>query len=136
MAKKRKEKASHGLQARKAAAKRNATASDKRSGGDTIQRAGGRAAHEDVVRRGDLDVSEAWRDRALQERDKSRAQASDAKLKSRDAAKAISAGLSRPSKCCSPLDTTIIFHVFFHLRKRGAGSAQEVPNGPEEGNRM
>ena len=78
MAKKRKEKASHGPRARKAAAKRNATADEERSGGDTIQIVAGRAAHEDVVRCGGLEVSEACRDKALQERDKSRAQASDA----------------------------------------------------------
>ena len=46
------------------------------------------------------------------------------------------AGLSRRSKGCSPLGTTIVFHGIFHLRERGAGSAQEVPNGPEAGNRM
>ena len=46
------------------------------------------------------------------------------------------AGLSRPSKRAAPLDTTIVFHDFFHLRERGAGFAQEVPDGAEEGNRM
>ena len=51
------------------------------------KRAAGRAAHEDAGRRGGLEMSEACRDRALQERDKSRAQASDAELKSLDATK-------------------------------------------------
>ena len=39
---------------------------------------------------GDLEASEACRDRAFQERDKSRAQTADADLKSSDAAKTIS----------------------------------------------
>ena len=42
------------------------------------------------VRRGGLEASEACRDRALQWRDKSHAQAADAELKSRDEAKTIS----------------------------------------------
>ena len=42
------------------------------------------------MRRGGLEASEACRDRALQERQKSRAQAADAELKSRDAARTIS----------------------------------------------
>lgn len=85
MAKKRKEIASHRPRARKAAANRNETAYEERSGGDTIPRAAGGTAHEDAMRHGGLVVSEACQDRASQERDKSRGQAADTELKSRDA---------------------------------------------------
>ena len=80
----RKGKASHGPRTRKAAAQRNASAYEETTGGDTVQRTAGRVAHEDAVRRG-LEASEACRNRALRERDISRAQAADAELKSRDA---------------------------------------------------
>ena len=86
MGNKRKGKASHGPRARKAAAQRNASGYEERTGGDTIQRAAGRVVHEDAVRRGGL-ASEACRNRALQARVQSRAHAADAKWKSRDAAK-------------------------------------------------
>ena len=52
----------------------------------TIQRAARRVAHDDAARRGGLEASEARRNRALRERDISRAQAADAGLKNRDAA--------------------------------------------------
>ena len=58
----------------------------KWTGWDTMQRAAERVAHEDAVRRGGLEASEACRNRALLERDISRAQAVDGELKSRDAA--------------------------------------------------
>ena len=73
MGNKRKGKASHGPPARKATAQRNASAY-ARSGGDIIQRVAGRVRNEDAVRRGGVVASEACRDRALQERDNSRAQ--------------------------------------------------------------
>ena len=56
------------------------------TGWDTIQRAAERVAHEDEVRRGGLEASEACLIRALRERDISRAQAIDGELRSRDAA--------------------------------------------------
>ena len=74
-----------GWRSRKAAAKRNASAYEARTGGDSIHRAAGRAVHEDAVRRGGLEASEGCRDRALQDRDKSRALEADAEFKSRDA---------------------------------------------------
>ena len=83
---------SHGQRARKAAAKRVAHAYGERTGGDTIQRAGERAVHEDALRRGGLKASEACRDRALQERDRCVAREADAELKSRDAANKIRDG--------------------------------------------
>ena len=58
----------------------------KWTGWDTIQRAADRVAHEDAVRRGGLEASEACRNRALRERDISHAQPTDVELKSRDAA--------------------------------------------------
>ena len=71
------------------------------TGWDTIQRAAERVAHEDVVRRGGLEVSEACRNRALRVRDMSRAQATDTELKSCDVAffcpKGIRASFERKS---------------------------------------
>ena len=80
MANKRKKKASKGPRARKVASKRIASVYEARTGGDTIHRAAGSAAHEDAARRGGLEASEGCRDRALQERDESRALAADAEL--------------------------------------------------------
>ena len=71
-ANKRKKGALHRPRARKPASKRIASVHEPRTGGDTIRRAAGRAAHENAVRRGGLEASEGRRDRALQERDKSR----------------------------------------------------------------
>ena len=59
-------------------------------GGDTIQKAAGRVAHEDAVQRGGVEACEACGNRSWQERDKSRAQAADAELKNCDAAKSTS----------------------------------------------
>ena len=53
---------------------------------DTIQKAAEHVAHEEAVRRGGLEASEACRNRALRERDISHAQPTDVELKSRDAA--------------------------------------------------
>ena len=67
-------KASHRPRAREEAAQ------TKWTGWDTIQRAAERVAHEDSVRRGGLEASEACRNRALRERDISRAHATDAEF--------------------------------------------------------
>ena len=55
-----------------------------------MQKAAGRVVNEDAVRRDGLEASEACRNRALRGCGISRAQAADAELKSRDAAKTIS----------------------------------------------
>ena len=57
MCNKRKGKASHGPPARKSSAKRVARAYEERTGGDTIQRAGGRAVHEDALQERDRCVA-------------------------------------------------------------------------------
>ena len=83
MANKRKKKATQGPLARKVASKRIASVYEARTGGNTIHRAAGRATREDAVQRGGLEACEGCRDRALQERDKSRALAADAELEIR-----------------------------------------------------
>ena len=112
-----------------------------RCGGDTIRRAAGRAAPEDAVRRGGLEVSEACRDRALQERDKESVHTSLCQRSTTiiTASKTtvqrvladrinVALHLTPPLHCLS--------RFFFPLREHGAGSVQEVQNGPEEDNRM
>ena len=85
MANKRKKKASKGPRARKVASKRIASVYEARTGGDTIHRAVGRAAHQDAVRRGSPEASEGCGHRMLQERDESRQLAANATLESHDA---------------------------------------------------
>ena len=71
---------------RRATAKQRAIVYESRTNGDTNHKAAGRAAHDNALRRGGLEAAERSRDKALQERDKNRAQATDAEVKSRDAA--------------------------------------------------
>ena len=64
MGNKRKEKALHGPRARKAAAEQVSRAYEERTGGDTIQRTGGRAVHEDALGRDVVKASEACRNKS------------------------------------------------------------------------
>ena len=74
----------------------------------TIQRAARRVAHDDAARRGGLEASEARRNRALRERDISRAQAADAGLKNRDAA-----------NFCSEMDASVSLETELRLAAEG-----------------